>query len=302
MKIKIENVNVIKSAEIALNGLTVIAGENNTGKSTIEKLLFTIIKANKSKITPRYLTYNLGLDYLDFTSKFFLQCTGNDGDDITIHNQDDFLKLYNKIIFRNVVLIENTQICKSIHMFDFSTIDFSTNLVNCIKLCDSSSFNQQLLDSIANLIDGLIFYDKEKKDFMYRNNISKNTFKLSNCSSGIKSFGFIQLLIQSNFINSEVLLIIDNPETYLHPKWQVKYAKMIIEMVKHNIPVLLSTHSPYIIQALKVFSDANGLIEKTNFYLAEKNDDETSSFTNVNSNLNKLFKTMSEPLQELVWN
>ncbi len=41
----IENVGIIKQAKIALNGLTVIAGENDTGKSTVGKLMFAIVKA-----------------------------------------------------------------------------------------------------------------------------------------------------------------------------------------------------------------------------------------------------------------
>ena len=40
MKLKLENVGKIRSANIDLNGITVIAGENNTGKSTIGKMLF----------------------------------------------------------------------------------------------------------------------------------------------------------------------------------------------------------------------------------------------------------------------
>lgn len=42
MKLRLENVGKIKSAEIELQGITVIAGENNTGKSTIGKVLFCI--------------------------------------------------------------------------------------------------------------------------------------------------------------------------------------------------------------------------------------------------------------------
>ena len=40
MKLKLENVGKISSANIDLNGITVIAGENNTGKSTIGKCFF----------------------------------------------------------------------------------------------------------------------------------------------------------------------------------------------------------------------------------------------------------------------
>lgn len=42
MNLKIENVGKIDNADIELNGITVIAGENNTGKSTIGKVLFCI--------------------------------------------------------------------------------------------------------------------------------------------------------------------------------------------------------------------------------------------------------------------
>ena len=42
MKLYLENLAKIKKADLEFNGITVIAGENNTGKSTIGKLLFSI--------------------------------------------------------------------------------------------------------------------------------------------------------------------------------------------------------------------------------------------------------------------
>lgn len=45
LNLTIKNVGIIKQANIALNGLTVIAGENDTGKSTVGKLMFAIVKA-----------------------------------------------------------------------------------------------------------------------------------------------------------------------------------------------------------------------------------------------------------------
>ncbi|HEC84804.1 MAG: hypothetical protein DRR08_23750 [Candidatus Parabeggiatoa sp. nov. 2] len=45
LNLTLKNVGIIKQAKIALNGLTVIAGENDTGKSTVGKLMFVIIKA-----------------------------------------------------------------------------------------------------------------------------------------------------------------------------------------------------------------------------------------------------------------
>ena len=45
MKLELENVGKISLANIELNGITVIAGENNTGKSTIGKMFFCIFHA-----------------------------------------------------------------------------------------------------------------------------------------------------------------------------------------------------------------------------------------------------------------
>ena len=45
MNLKIKNIGIVKQADVRLDGLTVIAGENDTGKSTIGKMMFAIVKA-----------------------------------------------------------------------------------------------------------------------------------------------------------------------------------------------------------------------------------------------------------------
>ena len=42
MQLKINNIGKIKSATFEFNGITVIAGNNNTGKSTVGKVLFAL--------------------------------------------------------------------------------------------------------------------------------------------------------------------------------------------------------------------------------------------------------------------
>ena len=57
MKLNIKNIGMIKEADVKLDGLTVIAGENDTGKSTLGKILFATVKADnikrRSKKTPK---------------------------------------------------------------------------------------------------------------------------------------------------------------------------------------------------------------------------------------------------------
>ena len=45
MKLKVNNFAKIKEADIIIDGIAVIAGENNTGKSTIGKILFSLFNS-----------------------------------------------------------------------------------------------------------------------------------------------------------------------------------------------------------------------------------------------------------------
>ena len=45
MKLSIKNFAKIKNADITIDGITVIAGENNTGKSTVGKILFSLFNS-----------------------------------------------------------------------------------------------------------------------------------------------------------------------------------------------------------------------------------------------------------------
>ena len=45
MRIELSNIGKIKTADVLINGITVIAGENNTGKSTVGKALYAIFNS-----------------------------------------------------------------------------------------------------------------------------------------------------------------------------------------------------------------------------------------------------------------
>lgn len=155
---------------------------------------------------------------------------------------------------------------------------------------------------VSKTIDGTFQYDSKNRDFIFKRKDNKQVLEIKsvNTASGIKSFGIIQLLLQAGFIDERTLLIIDEPETHLHPKWQVEYAKLIVELVKNNYNFLLTSHSPYMIQALRVLSEKEEINDRTAFYLAERIDGK-SSFEDVSADLGKLFRKLAEPLNELIW-
>ncbi|MDB8575616.1 AAA family ATPase [Turicibacter sanguinis] len=45
MQLKFENIGKVRQANIEINGITIVAGENNTGKSTVGKVLFCIFNS-----------------------------------------------------------------------------------------------------------------------------------------------------------------------------------------------------------------------------------------------------------------
>ena len=48
MKFTVNNIGLILKAELLLNGITLIAAENDSGKSTIGKALFALIETSNS--------------------------------------------------------------------------------------------------------------------------------------------------------------------------------------------------------------------------------------------------------------
>ena len=51
MELKLKNIGMINEANVKIDGLTVIAGENDTGKSTVGKALFFIQEFQENLFT-----------------------------------------------------------------------------------------------------------------------------------------------------------------------------------------------------------------------------------------------------------
>lgn len=45
MQIRLENIGIVKDSIIALDGLTVVTGKNNSGKTTVGKTLYALLDA-----------------------------------------------------------------------------------------------------------------------------------------------------------------------------------------------------------------------------------------------------------------
>lgn len=128
-------------------------------------------------------------------------------------------------------------------------------------------------------------------------NDSDQIIDIKNVSAGLKIFIIIKTLFENKSLEENGILILDEPEIHLHPDWQVKLAKIIVLIQKiFKMHILLNTHSPYFINAIEVYSDLHNI--ENNFYLAEQTDKGTM-FVNVNKNVDKIYKKMLKPFQDL---
>jgi predicted ATPase len=156
----------------------------------------------------------------------------------------------------------------------------------------------EIYKEISKIINGEITIDLLEGVRYKKNN---QDIAIKNTAVGIKSFGLIQLLLKNNRLNNRTLLIIDEPEVHLHPTWQVKYAEILVTLSKEfDIPMVLTSHSPYFIEALEAFVKKHNYEKSTNFYFAEKNEDGLSSrIIDVTKDISPILSSISEAFYKI---
>jgi predicted ATPase len=154
-----------------------------------------------------------------------------------------------------------------------------------------------ILSNIPSVIQGKFI--KEERSLMFMENGLKKPIPLSSVSAGIKTFLIIKRLLELGEIKERDVLILDEPEIHLHPEWQLQFAELLILLQKEfNLTILLTTHSPYFLNALEIYGEKLGIKEKINFYLAENNDD-ISNIREVTGSLDIVYKQLAKPFQKL---
>ena len=156
-----------------------------------------------------------------------------------------------------------------------------------------------LLDEINSVIGGEFVINSKTKQLSFKEN--GHVVPPISVASGIKSFGVLQRLIQTDSISTFKMLIWDEPEIHLHPEWQIVFCKLIIELVAKGIPIVVSSHSPYFVQALRYFASAKGIEKDVKYYMAEEsNETKLSTVKEVTNDLNRVFTLLAAPLRDIM--
>jgi len=352
MNLKIENIGIINKADIKVDGLTVIAGENNSGKSTIGKVLFSAIKADMISLlkvrtnqaqnfeTNRIngfsnqirLVFKNNINRIENDKKldghieikledevYYNIKTAYDQklkNDVCIEFNGIDEKKYRK--FKDAVIIQTPLVFDLFDTFNsISTLHSETEMLGIstkisypyflwdlyTKLKPQNSLPDEiellnLLNTItsSDLLNGYI-KSNQFGELIFQMKNSNLTIPMIDVSIGMKSFAILQLLIQNNMIMKDRLLIIDEPEVHLHPKWQLEYAKIIVEFVRNGISVIVTSHSPYIVEMLEVLSQKHSI--ESNFYIPQKIGGIVWFEELEVGELRSIYQLLSEPYEEI---
>lgn len=187
---------------------------------------------------------------------------------------------------------------------------FSTKFLNKIdlKLDHNAHLMEQLRDERNNTYTlrakitdrlNLVFNEINhilKTDIVNSSEDEEDEKKLNiiNYSSGMKTFYLIKSLLENGVIRENGTLILDEPEVHLHPEWQLKFAEIIVLLQKEfGLHILINSHSPYLVEAIDIFSKKNDTNDSVKYYLAN------SSIEDVTDSIDKIYEQMYVPLNRL---
>ncbi len=159
--------------------------------------------------------------------------------DNEISNENFYIYINDEIINKVPSSIVET-IQRDIFKHEDLTIKEAIN-----KVCDE-------INSMFNFMDidvEMIGTTKEGKVLPLFKNKFGAEFDINSLSSGEKQLFLRAMTLKMLDINNSVILI-DEPEISLHPKWQQKIVK-VYESIGENNQIIIATHSPHIVSSVK---------------------------------------------------
>lgn len=166
---------------------------------------------------------------------------------------------------------------------------------------------QKLIKAIGSMIDGSFVEDNTFGTELIFKAKSGVQVKLDKVASGFKTFAYMQRLIENGWLDNKTLLEIDEPETNLHPQWIVEFAHLLVMVNKElGTKIMIASHNPDMVSAIRYISEKEGILEKTHFYLAvQRENSELFDYKYLGNDIDPVFESFNksyETLQKYVEN
>lgn len=221
-----------------------------------------------------------------------------------LKNTEDAKKIYSKIEYIDSISILDTLNRESHHsnqlVKDLQS-EKKPNLVNALEVEEKIKgiFNKVTKRGIGELVFNKTLLNTKVFYKSNDTNIESKPLDIRNISAGLKSFLIIKSLFEKGILEKNGVIILDEPEVHLHPEWQVLFAELIVLIQKEfNMHILLTTHSPYFLYAIELFTKKYEINEKCKVYFSEKENEKTT-LKDVTENTEVIFRSLSNPFFKL---
>ena len=274
------------------NGLNIVIGENDTGKSHLLRLLYSLIESNNlvaqqkdngyllQKTIPQKLIdifkpeklahlikngqkkSHINIEFSEYNIPFnFTQKT-------KIQVNIDKNKVPARLIKQASLFIPTKEMLSFYDGFmslyltrqlPFDEIYYHlAKTLGLLVLKEISSPEKQILKSLETLLTGKLLLEKGRVYLLPQNG---KKMEISLVAEGMRKIGTLSHLIANGSLNKNTILFWDEPESNLNPKLIRELAKVLVDLSSIGVQIFINTHSLFLIKEFEILREINTQIK-----------------------------------------
>lgn len=282
--VEIKNIGKLADARIRFAGFTVLAGPNNTGKSFVSKILYSLFDATHANHAAgiRYKIRRNLIQNFQVPRLSDLRGEENTPSMVKVENFGEFqfsngeiefnikpswvnqLQYWSRVVYLESPVywklkgaLEEARDYPEYHVRGdrerlTGVPGYFHDLVRALKheYTGEMSFPDVYARLTGEDVIGGKIEISESGDWSFQE--SGRSYSLPVTAMGIANLGILALLIKRKVLDEGAFVFIDEPEAHLHPAWQVLMAETLFEMSRRGVHVVIATHSVDILKWLEV--------------------------------------------------
>lgn len=311
--IELKNFTVFKNLKVNFSkGINVIIGENGTGKTQLIKAIYADIQISKSKnindISRYFKSVNVNdVFFVRQLKPLFLEVKASkiknksdkeytidkinfesNGSNLSLRNEDQcsYEISYPEKEINSTFIPAKDMLTHSkglVSMADkFNEFPFDKTLIDIIKragqwkLKEPPKISLKILPILEKMMNGKVVIENEQF-YVKKNNGEMVNFAVE--AEGLKKIGLLWQLLMNENITQDSVLLWDEPEANINPKFIPNLVEILIELQKNGVQIFITTHN-YIFA--KYFEVKRSEKDEIMYYSLYKTNDGVKCENNIN--------------------